>query len=77
MEYIHNNIVSQIKSFNRFARNEENKEFEEKVGFYNPVVSILHKCAEGLQQVQYSASSDPIEETSKYIRLKINVKDFT
>jgi hypothetical protein len=77
MEYIHKNIVAQVKGFNYFARNEENLKFKEELGYVNPVVSIMHSCAQHLQKLEYSASSDPIEETKTYIRMKINIKDFT
>lgn len=79
MEFIHNNIVKQIKGYNIYAQSEYYQRFKSEnpeIG-YHPLISILHKIASSLSQVEYSVSSDPIQETEKYYKMKVSLKDFT
>jgi len=77
MEEIHENVVRSVKNFNRIARNTFFTSYKEKFNKYHPIVSILHKCAQSLQQVEYSVSQDPIAETSSYVKSKLTLKDFS
>jgi hypothetical protein len=79
MEFIHKNIVNQIKSYNVYAQKEYFREFKElnpEIG-YHPIISILHKVASSLSQVEYSVSSDPIKETQNYYKMKVSLSDYT
>jgi len=77
LERVHNNIVSSVKNFNKFSRSGPLLTYKEEFGSVHPLIEILHSCASDLQQVEYSVSSDPIEEQGGYIRSKVKIKDFS
>jgi hypothetical protein len=77
LEDIHKNVVTSVKNFNNFSRSEPLLAYKARYGHVHPLVGILHSCAKDLQQVEYSVSSNPVEEQGDYIRSKVKVKDFS
>jgi len=77
MELIHENIVKQVKTYNKLAQRPFYRTFRDTYDVYHPLISILHNCAKGLSELEYKASSDPTEETERYYRCKVSVKNFT
>lgn len=77
MEFIHKNILRQAKGFNAYVKDSFFTAYKEKEGDVHPIVEILHHNVKGLNDLEYGASSDPIAETEKYYKMKVNLKDFT
>jgi hypothetical protein len=76
MNYIHEVVVKSVKNFNKFAQSEEFQDYKLSSGTVHPIVEILHGCASSLRELEYSNSSDPIEETDKYFKMKVSLKDY-
>jgi hypothetical protein len=50
--------------------------FRDTNNCYHPLVIIVSDCCNSLKNLEYSNSSDPIEETSRYYKVKISIKEF-
>lgn len=77
IEEIHRHVVDSVHNFNRVARSSYFLEFKDLQGEVHPIVDILHRCARSLQQLEYSASQDPVAETAGYVKSKVKIKDFS
>jgi hypothetical protein len=77
MEFIHNNIVRQVRSFNVYCQKQYYQDFKLENDTTHPIVKILHTCASSLNQIEYSASSNAVEETKAYVKMRVKLSDFT
>jgi hypothetical protein len=76
MKVIHTNLVKIVQNTNKWFQQPLFKEYQEVTGNYHPLVILISECCNHLKELEYSNSSDPIEETENYYKIKIDLKDF-
>lgn len=77
MEFIHETLITTVKNCQKWFNEKYFHDWRDKNGDeYHPLVCIIHKCIHHLNSIEYTNSSNAIQETDKFYKLKLSLKDF-
>lgn len=76
MNIIHEKLVTITKNTNRWLQQEYFKDWYLEKGTYHPLVNVIFHVTETIRAIEYTNSSNSIEATNTYFKMKVSAKDF-